>query len=366
MHSFSKNLLITLEWPPHYGGVGRMYFNLATAMPEKFCVWAPEGSDTTGNLEIINLPQLSTSGWPRWRALFFNLRNLLVRKPYDKIIVGQVFPIGLPVYLLSLWFGYKYDVFVHGLDVLRPMESWRRRWFLKAILNRANRVLAANKNIGKIVSNFATKATVQVIYPGPFITPDKFPASRAAARLALGLDERPVILSVGRLVQRKGHRDVIEALPAVVKQYPNCNYVIIGQGPELEQISQMANAHGLAESVKMLGATTDDETAKWYAAADVFVLTPFATTNDIEGLGVVYLEAASFGCAIVASRSGGITEFVSDGDNGLLVTERSSQEITAALLRLLGDLELRVRLGEEGRRKVKLFSAEEQAAKIFI
>jgi phosphatidylinositol alpha-1,6-mannosyltransferase len=172
------------------------------------------------------------------------------------------------------------------------------------------------------------------------------------ARYQLG--ERPVIVCLSRLVPRKGQDMLIRALPAIRSRVDGAALVIVGSGPYLGTLRKLADGARVAEHVTFTGGVGPDELPAHHAMADVFAM-PCRTRGaglDVEGLGIVYLEASACGVPVVAGRSGGAPESVKEGRTGYVVDGRSRDEIVDAVCRILDDPELAAQMGASGRRWV--------------
>lgn len=368
----AKMLLVTLEFPPS-GGVGRMYRELARAMPpERIVVWTPPTAEMapsalcTDNYTIRRSPLLGSWGWPRWLATIFRLNSYLDQQGIDQVIVGQVLPLGTAVWLLSFVRPLHYAVFVHGMDVLVPMKSRRKKWLIKKICRRAKGIFAANKFVAGLIRELGVPpAQITVIYPSPTLT--VLPNAALVNRLhdEFNLEGAPVLLTIGRLVERKGHDTVLRALETVWREAPNLKYFIIGDGPSRTRLKVLKNTLSRADQVKLLGELNDDETVAWLSLATIFIMTPRTlASGDVEGFGLVYLEAGYAGKPVIGTHSGGVSEAVIDGETGLLVPENDTGATALAILKLLGDSSLTSRLGANGRKHALSFSAAAGANKI--
>jgi len=167
------------------------------------------------------------------------------------------------------------------------------------------------------------------------------------------LQEKNVVLTIARLVERKGIDVVIKAMPMVLEAIPNVVYLVIGLGPYKGKLERLARDLGLEGRVIFVGHVSDEELPLYYCACDVFVLVSRTLTDkgEMEGFGIVYLEAGACGKPVVAGRGGGVEEAVEDGVTGLLVDPLDVGEIAEAIVRILKDKELAKRLGENGRKK---------------
>ncbi len=174
-------------------------------------------------------------------------------------------------------------------------------------------------------------------------------------RARLGLTDRPVVVCVSRLVPRKGQDTLIRAMPGILAAEPDTVLLIVGGGPYEEDLRRLARETGVAGSVRFTGAVPWSELPAHYGAGDVFAM-PCRTRRgglDVEGLGIVYLEASATGLPVVAGDSGGAPDAVLEGETGWVVRGGSVEQTAERIVALLADAELRRRMGERGRRWVE-------------
>ncbi len=177
------------------------------------------------------------------------------------------------------------------------------------------------------------------------------PRLGAATRARLGLTGRQVIVCVSRLVPRKGQDTLIRALPAIRERVPDAALLIVGAGPHRRRLEALANRHRVQDAVCFAGAVAEDELPACYAAGDVFAM-PCRTRRgglDVEGLGIVYLEASACGLPVVAGDSGGAPDAVLPGQTGLVTPGRSVRRVANAVGDLLADPERAAAMGRAGR-----------------
>jgi glycosyltransferase involved in cell wall biosynthesis len=166
------------------------------------------------------------------------------------------------------------------------------------------------------------------------------------------ITESKEIIFVGRLVQRKGVIYLIEAFSQVVKSIPH-RLIIVGDGPERRQLEETAVRLKIKDRVRFTGTVTDEELKQHYQSCSFLVLPAvYDDKGDTEGLGVVLLEAMSYGKPVVASQAGGITDIVVDGENGLLVPPADSSALAQAIQRMAKSRELRKKFGHAARKTV--------------
>ena len=167
------------------------------------------------------------------------------------------------------------------------------------------------------------------------------------------------LLTVARLVERKGHLKVLEAL----KQIPEAAYHIVGDGPMFGEIAKTINDLGLQERVKISRQLGDDELPNAYREADIFVMPTTKTETDREGFGIVYLEAQLFGLPVIATRHPGVDEAIRDGEGGLLIDDSTTSLVSA--IQRLKDPAVRSKFGSRGSFWVEReFNREQQMYKL--
>lgn len=168
----------------------------------------------------------------------------------------------------------------------------------------------------------------------------------------LDADDRPVVLSAGRLVRKKGFDTALRTIRLVAEDIPDVLLLIAGEGPEAHSLKQLARDLQIEEHVRFLGSVSQQKLRRYYSLADVFMMVGREDPDDIEGFGLVYLEANACGTPTLGARVGGVPDAVWDGETGLLVPPEDPASTARALTRLLTDPELARRLGEQGRERV--------------
>jgi phosphatidylinositol alpha-1,6-mannosyltransferase len=193
---------------------------------------------------------------------------------------------------------------------------------------------------------------IHVVYPG--VDPHRFHPriDGSDIRRRFAPNGEILILSVGRLQRRKGHDLAIGAMARLARQFPTLRYVIAGDGEERERLEALVAWHGLGDHVHFAGALADEDLPRYYAACDVFLLPNRLDGRDVEGFGIVFLEAAACARPVVAGNTGGVPEAVEHGVSGLLVSGTEVGELSAVLATLARSSALRRRLGEAGRARV--------------
>jgi glycosyltransferase involved in cell wall biosynthesis len=260
--------------------------------------------------------------------------------PAGVLALSLAGPLGLP--LLVTFHGFD----ATWKDRLVPRSCYTHRKYLarrSELMRRCSRILAVSEFIrGKVIEQGAPPDKVTVHYIG--VDTDKFRPPPAAGR-------PPVVLFVGRLVEKKGCEYLIRAMPEVQRAVPGAELVIIGDGPLRAELE--ADARRRLARCRFLGAQPAQVVRDWLDRARVFSVPSItAESGDAEGFGIVFAEAQAMGVPVVSFRSGGIPEAVADGETGLLFEEKDSGGLAAGIGRLLADPGLWARMSEAGRARV--------------
>lgn len=291
------------------------------------------------------------------------VRALVRREKPDFLFVGQVLPLGTVAYLLRR--RVPYVVFTHGMDVLMAQKSWRKQRLVKKILEYAKLVVANSEFTRNLLTAYSLQTTAAVVYPCPDIATDAKREDVEQLRSKLGLNGKKVLLTLGRVVERKGHDTVIKALPEILQHVPEAVYVVAGVGSDLGRLGKMVDDLKLQTAVRFVGKVSDEERPLYYALCDIFVMPSRQIGSDVEGFGIVYLEAAMFGKTSIGGSSGGIPEAILDGKTGALVDPADASAFARVAVQLLRDDALRHELGQNAKaRVVHEFRWERQVEKL--
>jgi phosphatidylinositol alpha-1,6-mannosyltransferase len=244
----------------------------------------------------------------------------------------------------------------HGSWAVRPLRSLVRRWLFRAALRRVDLLVFQSRFTRDKMAGLAPP-TPHILAPAGVDPADFQPARRASLPPWAG--ENPIVLSVGALKPRKGYEVALEAVSLASREFPDLHYVVVGEGESGDhagRLRRQAEELGVGERFHLLGSVASDELIAWYLRADVFLLLPVNVGGSFEGLGLAYLEAAAAGRPCIGTRDCGAAEAVIDGETGLLVPQGDAVAAADSLIRLLESRELRMRLGEAGRRRVDGFT----------
>jgi phosphatidylinositol alpha-1,6-mannosyltransferase len=203
----------------------------------------------------------------------------------------------------------------------------------------------------------------------PAVSRDKLvaPAEDAdAIRMKYSLRDCRVLLTVGRLAERKGHATVIEALPTILQSFPTARYVIVGTGLEENKLKELVRQAGLQDYVLFTGGIDNNELACWYAICDIFVMPHrnLPAIRDTEGCPTVFLEASAHGKPVIGGRDGGVADAILHDRTGFIIDGTDACKLAECVCYLLKTPELAARMGAAGRAYVATLGPESRAAAI--
>ncbi|MDQ1039184.1 phosphatidylinositol alpha-1,6-mannosyltransferase [Streptomyces sp. V3I8] len=358
-----KTLIVTNDFPPRPGGIQAFLHNMALRLdPERLIVYAStwkrgrEGAEATAAFDaeqpfVIVRDRttmlLPTPGVSR-RAV-----GLLREHGCTSVWFGAAAPLGLLAPALRRAGAERLVATTHGHEA-----GWAQLPAARRLLRRIGESTDTITYLGeytrsRIAGALTPGAAGRMVQLPPGVDEKTFhPGSGGdAVRARLGLTDRPVVVCVSRLVPRKGQDTLILAMPRILAGEPEAVLLIVGGGPYEKELRRLAHETGVADSVRFTGAVPWSELPAHYGAGDVFAM-PCRTRRgglDVEGLGIVYLEASATGLPVVAGDSGGAPDAVLDGETGWVVRGGSAEDTADRVVTLLGDAELRRRMGERGR-----------------
>ncbi len=278
--------------------------------------------------------------------------RLASRHGFDAVHGARALPEGLVAWIMARLLRKPLVVYCHGEE----LTTWGRGRKFRAMLwvyRHADANIANSEyTLEEMVRLGVRRESITLIYPG--VDMERFRPDMPCADLkrAIGLKAgQKLILSVGRLVRRKGFDQVIRALPELVAKGIDAHYAIIGIGEDWNLLGDLARELGVAERVHLLGHVSPEDLPRWYNACDVFIMANREINGDTEGFGMVFLEAAACGKPAIAGTAGGTGAAVLDGVTGFRVDGTKVEAITAALSAILSDPALAERLARAGQRR---------------
>jgi phosphatidyl-myo-inositol dimannoside synthase len=367
----TRTLLITNDFPPRAGGIQQFVHNLAVRQsPGSIVVYSSRWKGWQNFDERQPFPIFREESSMLLPTPTVARRAAEIARDYecDRVLFGAAAPLGLLMEGLRDRAGIKWAVaLTHGHEV-----GWAALPGTRSMLRRIARDMDVVTYLGEYTRVRLSRAlgaltTLERLAPG--VDTDLFrpTVDGYAVRRMFGLRDRPVILCVSRLVPRKGQDTLIRALPEIRHRVRDAALLLVGAGPYRPTLEVMAREEGVGDHVFFTGAVPWQELPSYYAAGDVFAM-PCRTRRgglDVEGLGIVYLEASASGLPVVAGDSGGAPDAVLDGETGFVVPGRDRVALVDRITELLVDPRLAYRLGSTGRAWVEAeWRWETQAARL--
>jgi len=291
-------------------------------------------------------------------ALLFALpkiRNIF--RDYDIIHALDGWPYGVMAALGSLGLKKKLVITAIGTGAIQPLYNFWKRPLLKWAYRKADAVTAVSNNTKKEILKVMPDLQIGVINHG--VDSEKFKNQNSKFKIIE--DYKPYILSVGALKKRKGLDYSVQALAEIAQHFPDLKYVIVGDGPEKENLQLLITNYQLQKRVIFLKNLSEQELVALYKNAELFILLPQDDHKDIEGFGLVFLEAAAAGLPVVATKDSSAEDAILDGKNGFLVPAKDSQKIAEALSKILSDPQLKKELSENSLEFAKSMNWEKVA-----
>jgi phosphatidylinositol alpha-1,6-mannosyltransferase len=305
-------------------------------------------------LGLGRIPWLKPESLLVYAKLSWTALRLAARHRFVAIFAGRVLPEGFVAWLVGRLTGRPVLVYAHGEE----LTGWGRGRKFQAscfVLRRADRVLSNSDFTRDTLVNLlgVDPDRIELVYPT--VDETRFLPNLLGGdlRASLGIGEgQKLILSVGRIMLRKGFDNVIRALPRLLADSIDVHYAVIGIGEQLETLRALAHEHGVSDRVHLLGHVSYEDLPRWYCASDVFAMPNRDIGGDTEGFGLVFLEAASSGRPSLAGIAGGTGSAVVDGVTGVRVDGERVEAIAEGLARLLTQPALAAQMGLRGRARV--------------
>ena len=359
--STTQILCITNDFGPRAGGIETFVIGLIERLPKNSVIVytsSQDGSYTFDKawldnygVEVIRdkskvlLPSLRVG-----RAV----RKIARERSISTVFFGAAAPLALLAQGLRRAGVLRIVALTHGHEVWWA-KLWPFSWAIRRIGSGVDHLTYlgsyTQSQISRSLSKRAQNAMVKI---APGIDTEHFAPQESASQLRaeLGLADKKVIVSVGRLVHRKGQDTLVEALPAILSSVPDAHLIFVGEGPYKDYLVKRASELKVTQAITFIGRIQYAQLPRYICVGDIFAMPSRSRLAglEVEGLGIVYLEASACGLAVIGGKSGGAPDAVLEGETGFAVDGTSPQEVASAAIKLLSDPVLAQQMGARGRK----------------
>ena len=357
---YKKILLVTNDFGPRAGGIETFVIGLLerikghevtvfTSQQGDTSVYDQQWIDKFGVRVIRDQSKILLPSWRVKRAA----KKIVAAKNIDVVVFGAAAPLALMSPSLRKSGVKKIIALTHGHEVW-----WAKIFPFNFAIKRIGKSVDHLTYLGEftrqaISKPLTRKSATEMVKIAPGIDTAHFIPQPDAMqkRKELGLQDKKIIISVGRLVHRKGQDNLIQAMPAVLKKIPNAHLLLVGEGPYKKHLEKLVMKSSLEQNVTFAGRIMYDRLPSYLSAADLFAMPSRSRFFglEVEGLGIVYLEASACGIPVVAGNSGGAPDAVLEGVTGLCVDGTNIEQITGAIVEICRDAERASHMGAAGR-----------------
>lgn len=356
-------LVVTHNYPPREGGITTHVVEVGRHLARRgdtvrFLV-PPLGDDlpVVDGCDVRALWPVD-GPWTRLAATTWGVLTQSHRWAPDVIYSSHWRNTGVATWLARMLASVSFVQAVHGTEITALVDGsagWPFRVAFDRVVRDAAGIIALGQTQTRMLRDLGVPedrilTSPEGVHVERFTTPPRERISELQSRLDLG--DGPVLLTVGRVVPRKGHDTVIRALPAVARAHPDVCYLVVGRGPEEDRLRWLAKEYGVAKHVTFAGFLEDDEVVAAYHLADLLVLPNRKVNGDIEGFGIAVLEAGACGKPAVVGDQHGPAEIVVDGETGRLIDSTDPDAVAEAIADLLAYPDCLAEMGKRARRRV--------------
>jgi phosphatidylinositol alpha-1,6-mannosyltransferase len=363
-----RTLVLSEHFLPNCGGtITWLYETYRRFAPGEILVIAGEIGDTDKvdsalpfKVERVRMrmddwdPTQAASLW-RYLAIFRHVRSSQRLCQAAQVNCMKVLPEGLIAWCLRRITGVPYLLYAHGEEIQMRLTSRKLAWLIPALYRGAAAIIANSHHTKQLLIDIGVcSERIHIVHPG--VDPSGFCADESASltvRKRYRLGDAFVLLTVGRLQRRKGQDMVIRSLPLIKQEVPNVVYLIVGSGEEEKYLRELAAMLGATDNVVFVGSISDSERAAYYGACDLFIMPNRQIDADIEGFGIVFLEAGAAGKPVIGGLSGGTADAIQEGITGLRVDGETPEAVAEAVIALAKNPKTARDMGEQGRRRIE-------------
>lgn len=381
----SKYLFITGLFPPSYGGVQNLYYHIVNRFDPRETVVLTTKNNNCSNKDMFHNHSFtllrknflshnfkfkkSIRGMSTFVLLFIHTMKAVLKDDIKVILCGHFQLFVLTVCFITFKILKRpFVTFVHGEEL--PIKEKRNHplYRIRLYLLNQSKAIIANSNYtrNKAICCGVDKCKIFVINPGLDYGKYQVDFNIDSLRRKYNVNNKIVLLTVGRMEERKGQDMVVRAIGELKHKYSNIHYIIVGSDWGLKnKIYRLIKKYGLENCVTCFDSVSEKELIECYNVSDMFVMpNKELAGGDAEGFGMVFLEASACGKPVIGGRNSGVVDAVENGYSGFLVDAEDLNDLTETVSELIVDFELRNRLGKQGRYRAKRYDWEQYVLKL--
>jgi phosphatidyl-myo-inositol dimannoside synthase len=356
-----KTLLLTHEYYPYNGGVAVYCYNLFEHLPSARYIVLTDQKANDRRVPVISKKILSSFMKPSWLKGISIVKKIVREQGIECIVTPNILPLGNIAQAVGKSLHIPYVISLHGLDINLGLTN--KKTMTLSILKGAKHIITNSNATKKIVDTL--KLTVPITVITPYMSTERLTVDAGtSASLIKRYGKKKIILTVGRLVKRKGQDMVIKAMPDILRKVPDAHYCIIGNGPDKGYFEECIAETRMERHVDIIPDVPNGKLGSYYNHASLFAMPTRTVGSDVEGFGIVFLEAAHFALPIVAGRTPGITESIGGDDCAVFTNGDNIEDITEACIHLLQDRELAKFLGNNTQQHLRTVPTWKDQARI--
>lgn len=358
--TFPRILCITNDFGPRAGGIETFITGLIEGMPKGTVTVYTSSQSGSSEFDqqwqekfgVTVIRDQSKILLPSLRVLKAT-QKLVREQKFERVFFGAAAPLGLLSHGLRRAGATRLVALTHGHEVW-----WAKLWPFKTLLRHIGSgvdvmTYLGDYTKGEISRALTSKSKNSMVHVAPGIDTAHFAPRGDLTKLRkeLELEDKRIIVSVGRLVHRKGQDTLVESLPAILQEFPNAHLLFVGVGPHLAHIHKRAVQLGVLSNISFAGRVPYKEIPQFIGLGEIFAMPSRSRLAglEVEGLGIVYLEASACGLPVVGGKSGGAPDALVEGETGFAVDGRDPSAVAHAILNLLRDPQLGLAMGLRGR-----------------
>jgi phosphatidyl-myo-inositol dimannoside synthase len=358
-------VILSEDFPPRTGGIAQWAIGVATSLHElgyQVIVltrrWK-EFPELTQGVYDFDLRYIHGNHWKKLRTWYWRraIKALYAEGIRPDLLIATTWNAARGVMDVTKRNKTRTAIIVHGLEVTRRM-NFIKQWWCRRTMENVDAIIAVSSFTGRHVTEaFPNTAKKLCVIPNG-VDNNRFKPGIdiSALRERLGLGNRKVLLTLARIIERKGYDQVIRALPTIIKKVPDVTYCIAGDpaGGYVETLKRLASELHVNQHVIFAGYVDQTDLPAYYNLCDIYIMPSreIASSGDTEGFGITFLEANACEKPVIGGKSGGVSDAIVDGETGYLVDPLDTARIAEKAIMLLNDQALAKKLGRQGRERV--------------